>query len=121
MILSILFAAALAFQGQGRTGADPSTGARADAPTTQPIVTQKFAPEYTQEALDARLQGTVTLSVIITPEGKASQISVVRSLGMGLDEKAIECVEKWRFRPGLRNGEPVSVRANIEINFLLPK
>jgi periplasmic protein TonB len=122
-MLSILFALTLAFQGQesGQGRAGGSHILQGDFSTAPPQVLQKFDPEYTQEALDAKLQGTVTLSVVITPEGKASQINVAGSLGMGLDQKAVECVEKWRFRPGMRNGEPVAVRANIEINFRLPR
>ena len=126
-MLFVLFVVALAFQGQesgqGRMGAGssgPSSEARADAHTSQPFVIQKFDPDYTPEALAAALQGTITLALVITPEGKASQISVVRSLGMGLDEKAVECVEKWRFRPAMRNGQPLQAKARVEINFRLP-
>jgi len=123
-MLFVLLAVALAFQGQesgqGRGGAG-STMLHGDFSTSPPQVLQKFDPEYTHEALDAKLQGTVTLSVVITPEGRASQISVVKSLGLDLDQKAVECVEKWRFRPAMRNGEAVPVRATVEINFRLPR
>jgi periplasmic protein TonB len=55
----------------------------------------------------------------VDPTGKARDIRVVRSLGLGLDEKAIEAVNKWKFRPGVKNGQPVSVQATIEVNFRL--
>jgi protein TonB len=55
----------------------------------------------------------------VLPDGKASDIKVVRSLGLGLDEKAIEAVEKWKFKPGMKNGVPVAVMATIEVNFRL--
>jgi len=56
---------------------------------------------------------------VILPDGTTSNISVVRPLGLGLDEKAIEAVRKWRFRPSLKDGKPVPVRANVEVNFRL--
>ena len=57
------------------------------------------------------------LSVVINSEGKAENIQVVKPLGMGLDEKAIEAVQRWVFRPGTNQGVPVKVRAQIEVNF----
>jgi protein TonB len=88
--------------------------------TTPPVVIYKVEPEYTKEAIEAKRQGTVAISVVITAEGVASDLAVVRGLGLGLDEKAMECVRQWRFKPGTRNGEPIAVKATIEINFLLP-
>jgi TonB family protein len=55
----------------------------------------------------------------VDTEGHAREIHVARSLGMGLDEKAMEAVAKWKFRPGMKNGVPVNVRAQIEVNFRL--
>jgi protein TonB len=77
------------------------------------------APEYSEEARKAKYSGTVMLAVIVDVEGHARDIHVVKSLGMGLDEKAIEAVEKWKFKPGEKGGVPVNVRATIEINFRL--
>ena len=59
------------------------------------------------------------LSVEVDPSGRATNIRVVRSLGLGLDEKAVEAVKKWKFKPGMRNGQPVTVVATIEVNFRL--
>lgn len=86
---------------------------------SQPAVIYKVDPEYSEEARKAKYSGTVMLSVIVDAEGKARDIHVVKSLGMGLDEKAIEAVEKWKFRPGMKGGQPVNVRATIEVNFRL--
>jgi periplasmic protein TonB len=68
---------------------------------TAPRVTHTVPPEYTKEALDAKLQGVVILSAIVGIDGAASNIKVVRGLGQGLDEKAVACVGQWRFSPGL--------------------
>ena len=76
-------------------------------------------PEYSDEARRAKYQGTVTLWVIISPDGKARDIRVARSLGMGLDEKAMEAVRTWRFHPATKDGHPVAVQVNIEVNFRL--
>jgi TonB family protein len=86
---------------------------------SQPAVIQRVAPIYSEEARKAKYSGTVTLGVIVDAEGKARDIHVVRSLGMGLDEKAIEAVKKWKFRPAMKDGQPVPVRAMIEVNFRL--
>ena len=98
-----------------------SLTARADpirmGPLAAPALIHKVEPEYTEEARQAKLEGTVLLKVEITPEGKATNIKVMHGLGMGLDEKAVECVAQWRFKPGMKDGQPVTVEAQIEINF----
>ncbi|HET8668477.1 MAG TPA: energy transducer TonB [Terriglobales bacterium] len=76
-------------------------------------------PEYSDEARKAKYQGTVMLWVIIGPDGRAKELRVARSLGMGLDEKAMEAVRKWRFEPAKKDGHPVAVQVNIEVNFHL--
>jgi TonB family protein len=84
-----------------------------------PSVLFKVDPEYSEEARKAKYSGTVLLSVIVDSEGHARDIHVVKSLGMGLDEKAIEAVQKWKFKPGMKGGQAVNVRAQIEVNFRL--
>jgi protein TonB len=85
-----------------------------------PKVIQRVAPEYTPEALDAKLEGSVHLSAMIGTDGVPSDIKVTKSLGKGLDEKAIECFKKWRFSPAIRNGEPTPVSSEVAIIFKLP-
>jgi protein TonB len=87
--------------------------------TTPPTVLTKVDPEYSEEARKAKYSGSVMLSIVVNTDGKAEQITVVKSLGMGLDEKAIEAVQKWRFLPGKNKGVPVKVKAQIEVNFRL--
>ena len=85
-----------------------------------PMVIHKADPEYTPEALEAKLTGAVLLTLVVDPEGNPTEIKVVKGLGKGLDEKAVECVQKWHFKPATHNSEPVSVKATVEINFRLP-
>lgn len=76
-------------------------------------------PEYSEEARKAKYQGTVILWAIIGPDGRPRDLRIQRSLGMGLDQKAIEAVRRWRFEPGMKDGRPVAVQINIEVNFRL--
>lgn len=84
-----------------------------------PVPTFRADPEYSEEARKAKWQGAVLLQVVIDESGIPQSIQVVRPLGLGLDQKAIEAVEKWRFKPGMKDGQPVPVAANIEVNFRL--
>ncbi len=76
-------------------------------------------PEYSEEARKAKYQGTVVLWVVVGPDGRARDIRVQRTLGLGLDEKAIEAVRQWKFDPARKNGQPVAVQINVEVNFRL--
>jgi len=84
-----------------------------------PVLLQKTEPEYSEEARKAKHQGTVMLYVQIDPSGHATNVKVIKSLGLGLDEKAMEAVAKWKFQPGKKDGKPVTVEATIEVNFRL--
>jgi periplasmic protein TonB len=86
---------------------------------SQPVPIFKPEPEYSEEARKAKYSGTVLLSLIIDEHGNTRDIHIVRPLGLGLDEKAIEAVAKWRFRPALKGGRPVAVQAQVEVNFRL--
>jgi TonB family protein len=76
-------------------------------------------PEYSEEARKAKYQGTVVLWVVVGPDGRPHAIKVYRTLGMGLDEKAIEAVRNWKFEPARKDGQPVAVQINVEVNFRL--
>ena len=76
-------------------------------------------PEYSEEARHAKFQGTVLLWVVVGPDGRPRDVRVQRSLGMGLDEKAIAAVRQWKFEPAMLDGRPVAVQVNIEVNFHL--
>jgi periplasmic protein TonB len=76
-------------------------------------------PEFSEEARKAKYQGTCTLMIIVATDGRPTNIRVVNSLGMGLDEKAIETVKTWRFEPGQKDGHPVNVEMAVEVDFHL--
>ena len=86
---------------------------------TAPKVLHKIEPAYTKQAKDAKIEGTVVLDVEVHPDGRAHNMRVERSLDPGLDQKALEAVKQWEFRPGKKDGKPVAVAATIEINFRL--
>jgi TonB family protein len=85
-----------------------------------PKIIHKVEPEYTEEARKANLQGTVVLTTFISTDGVPEGIKVVRQVGGGLDERAIECLRQWRFRPALDHDEPVVATITIEFDFRLP-
>jgi TonB family protein len=87
--------------------------------TGAPALLFKFEPEYSDEARIAKWQGTVVLGVNIDASGQVTDIKVTRSLGLGLDEKAIEAVKKWKFKPGTKDGQPVPAQAQVDVNFRL--
>ncbi len=76
-------------------------------------------PEYSEEARKAKYQGVCVLSLIVGPDGKPRDIHVARSLGLGLDEKAIQAVNQWKFDPAQKDGKPVAVAINVEVQFRL--
>ncbi len=85
----------------------------------QPRLVRKVEPEYTQEARTAKLQGTVQLLVTIREDGSPTDFQVTQGLGLGLDQKAIDAVRQWQFKPGTKEGIPVPVIATIQVNFRL--
>ncbi|HEY6343418.1 MAG TPA: TonB family protein [Bryobacteraceae bacterium] len=85
-----------------------------------PTVVSHQEPEYAELARKLSIEGWVTVSMIIQPDGTATNFRITKSVGYGLDEKAIEAVRKWRFKPGLKDGAPVPVMASVEVNFRLP-
>jgi TonB family protein len=84
-----------------------------------PSILFKVEPEYSEEARKAKFQGTVLLFVVVDEKGNPRDIKILRPLGLGLDQKAVEAVEKWKFSPGKKDGKPVAVQAQIEVNFRL--
>jgi TonB family protein len=96
----------------GATAADHSA-------LTAPRAIYSPEAEYTEQARQARRQGVCVVSLVVGVDGKPSQIVVTKKLGMGLDEKAVEAVSKWRFEPARRYGKPVLIRLNLSLEFKL--
>jgi TonB family protein len=88
---------------------------------TPPSVLSKVAPNYSEKARKAKLEGTVTLRGVIGTDGIGHDFQVTQSLGSGLDEEAIAAVSQWRFRPGVKDGKAVPVIVTIQVNFRLVK
>ena len=84
-----------------------------------PVPLYKVEPEYSEEARKAKFQGTVVLEIVIDERGYPTNFKILNPLGLGLDQKAVEAVKQWRFRPGMRNGKPVAVVARIDVSFRL--
>jgi periplasmic protein TonB len=86
---------------------------------TPPVLLLKVEPEYSEQARQSKFQGTVLLRVVIDEKGLPREIGVTRPLGLGLDEKAMEAVRRWRFKPATKDGKPVAMEAVVEVNFRL--
>ena len=88
---------------------------------TGPVPIRKIEPEYTEQARTAKLQGTVWVQVEVQSDGKVSSghLFVIHGLGMGLDEKAVEAVKQWTFRPAYMDGMPISMATTVQVEFRL--
>jgi TonB family protein len=86
---------------------------------TAPRLIYDPEPDYSEEARKQKYQGSVLLQVVVGEDGHARDVQIAQSLGLGLDEKALEAVRQWRFEPGRLEGRPVAVVVNIQVNFRL--
>jgi len=90
---------------------------------TLPVVVKEVKPQYTPQAMEAKIQGSVWMECVVTENGDISDVEITRSLDQeyGLDQAAIDAARQWKFKPGLKDGEPVAVRITIELTFKLKK
>ena len=88
---------------------------------TTPVPIQQVKPQYTANAMRAKVQGSVWLDCIVLPDGSVGTVRVTRSLDrqFGLDEEALAAAKQWRFKPGMAGGRPVAVAISIELTFTL--
>ncbi|SRR5258706_8933500 len=105
-------------------GSGGGTGGGAYRPgngVSTPVVLREVKPQYTSDAMRAKVQGSVLLECIVRADGSVGDVKVARSLDpvFGLDLEAMKAARQWRFRPGMRQGEPVSVLVVIELTFTL--
>src|SRR5271155_4606122 len=98
----------------------PLAGQGQAAPVnTPPRLVRKVEPIYAAEGRKKKIEGTVVLKILVAADGRPRDIQVTKPLGAGLDQNAIDAVEKWLFRPGTTDGEPVAVYATVEVPFHL--
>jgi protein TonB len=98
----------------GNTGGGPK---HIGGGISSPIPIYTVEPEFSEEARKAKVAGNVLVNLWVGTDGLPSHVHVIRGVGMGLDEKAIEAVRQYRFKPAMENGKPVLVELNIEVNF----
>jgi protein TonB len=86
-----------------------------------PRLLREVKPNYTSDAMRAKIQGTVLLECVIDTRGDVTEVKILRSLDptFGLDQEAIKAARQWRFAPGTRLGQPVPVLVSIELTFTL--
>jgi len=86
-----------------------------------PTVTRMVKAEYTREAMDAHLEGTVVVTVVVQDDGKVGDVKVTKSLDptYGLDKQAVEAAKQWEFKPGTKDGKAIAVRVDLQMNFTL--
>ncbi len=82
-----------------------------------PAPIERVDPDYSELAKAARYEGTAVVAIVVDENGVPKNVRVVKALGMGLDEKAIESVKQWRFKPGMKDGQPVNVAATVQVRF----
>jgi protein TonB len=106
--------------GPGRGGGTGGDTYHRGEGASDPAIISQVDPEFSEEARKAKFQGLCVLSIIVEPDGTPSNIRVSSSLGMGLDEKAIEAVKKWKFRPSMKDGRPVRYGpVEVDVDFHL--
>lgn len=111
--------------GKGEIGGGPGTGGSggqeifAATGSMRPTILYQEKAKYTESARQNRVQGTVVVQVVFTADGRISSPRVTRGLPDGLNEEAIKAAQKIKFRPAMKNGQPVSVRMSIEFTFNL--
>lgn len=84
-----------------------------------PRILRTVDPEYTEEARRARIQGTVWVQIVLTPQGKPCPVKILRGLTLELDQNAAKAVEQWTFKPAEKDGKPIATQVNVEVAFRL--
>ena len=82
-----------------------------------PVLLLQVEPEFSEEARKAKFSGNVEVYLIVDEQGNPTHVKVARGVGMGLDEKAVEAVEQYKFKPALQNGKPVKVDLYVDVEF----
>ena len=101
--------------------AEPAPGAvfRPSSDIVNPRLLREVRPQYTAEALNAKITGTVHLEMVVLPDGTVGDVRITQWLDPGLNEESVKAARQWVFEPGTRFGEPVAVRVNRALDFNL--
>jgi periplasmic protein TonB len=107
--------------GPGSGGGTGGGAYRLGSGVTTPLLVREVKPQYTSDAMRAKIQGTVWVECVVKADGSVGDVQVIRSLDstFGLDQEAMKAARQWRFRPGTLKGEPVPVTITIELTFTL--
>jgi TonB family protein len=110
-------------EGKPQAAPDPKKGIvysiRPKGGVSAPHLTYGPDPEYSEEARKAKYMGTVVLALVVDSSGNPTDLQIQRPIGLGLDEMAVKAVSAWRFNPAEKDGTPVPVAINVEVNFHL--
>src|SRR5512141_2590568 len=88
------------------------------ARVTTPVLIREYKPQYTEEAMRAKIQGVVEMSAVVLEDGSVGDVTDTKSLDQqyGLDEQAVKAMKRWRFKPGMKDGKPVAVAVSVEMS-----
>ncbi|HEY3382069.1 MAG TPA: TonB family protein [Vicinamibacterales bacterium] len=107
--------------GPGYGGGTGGGAYRPGSGVENPVLIREVKPQYTADAMRAKIQGTVIVQCVVLPDGTVTDVQVVKSLDpvFGLDQEAVKAAKQWRFMPGKKQGQPVPVIISIELAFTL--
>lgn len=118
VLVLLTLAPMCAAQNKARTAADEAVAITDDI--TPPRLKEVASPDYTEEAKKKRIEGTVTIEIVVDKKGDVVDAKVVKGLGHGLDENAIVAVKEWKYKPAEKDGTPIAVRMEVTVEFFLP-
>ncbi len=124
LLMSLMASAALAQTKAALPKAAAAAASQAGAveitdDITPPRLREVASPEYTAEAKKLKIEGQVTLAIVIDKKGEVVDAKVVKGLGHGLDENAVVAVKEWRYKPAEKDGEPIAVKMEVTVDFFL--
>ena len=90
-----------------------------DAGVSAPVLVRDVKPQYTADAMRAKIEGVVKVQCVVETDGSTGDIEVTQPLDPGLDQEAVKAVRKWQFKPGTKDGKAVRVRITLELTFTL--
>ena len=94
---------------------------KGDAGVSDPVVTKDVHPRYTQEAMEARIEGTIEIDAVVREDGSVGDVTITKSLDdkYGLDNEAVKAMKQWQFKPGTKDEKPVAVVVSVTMSFTL--